>query len=165
MDNPNATADSPLTDYALQDVFNTGTVTIAVDGLSATLDSGAFSSDVVAGQFFRADAASAEKHKITSVTGGNTVHWTDSAHSLAGATTQAYGIGFVGTASDGLNPGVDIDALIDFTAGVDTLIEPDAGGGGGGGGGTGTGGTARPAATHRPAITHRPAVTRRPVLV
>jgi hypothetical protein len=163
--NPNAAKDSPLTDYKLRDVFNTGTVTIAGDGLSATLDSGAFSADVVAGQFFRADAASAEKHKITSVTGGNTVHWTDSAHSLAGATTQAYGIGFVGTASDGLNPGVDIDALIDFTAGVDTLIEPDAGGGGGGGGGTGTGGTARPAATRRPAITHRPAVTRRPVLI
>jgi hypothetical protein len=42
-----------LTPYALTDIYSTGTVSLSADGLTVTLDSGAFPSTVVGNQFIR----------------------------------------------------------------------------------------------------------------
>ena len=107
--------------YALVDVYTTGTVNLAANGLSATLASGVFPSTVVPGQFFRTNTAATELRRITS--GGNgspTVTWTGAAHSEAGQSGKPYAITFKGTASDATDPGADMALVESFTRGVRT---------------------------------------------
>jgi hypothetical protein len=123
---------------------------------------GSWPSNVVVGQPIKI-AGQSDFRRIVSVSGDTLV--LDSNYPHAAGSGLSFAVTFKGTATDGTDPGANIDWVDAWTGGVDTAVDPTEGGGGGGGGGTGTGGTARPAATHRPAITHRPAVTRRPVLI
>jgi hypothetical protein len=105
--------------YALEDVYATGTVSIPSNGLSATLASGTFPASVVPGQWFKT-TTSPVRCQITSVA-GNTITWTTPAHPEAFSSGNSYTIGFKGTASDGTDPGPNIPLLKLFTDGVRML--------------------------------------------
>jgi hypothetical protein len=108
--------------YRLRDVF-TGTGTIGGDGSTFTLISGNFPATVVAGQFAWLSVNGARR-RIVGPPRGGTIRWSGDIGNHHAATRVT--VGFKGSATDGTDPGANIDDVDEFTAGVDTLVEPDA---------------------------------------